>query len=389
MWQKKTKYTDDSGLNTFISAVYNPKIAELQNQIDGQIETWYYDYEPTLQNEPASLWTTSTEREKHLGDLFYWSSKGFAYRFMKDEATWKWQLVQDTDITKALAVAEKAQDTADHKRRVFVVTPQPPYDIGDLWVQGETGDIMRCRVPKSDSSEYAVDDWEKASKYTDDTRANEVQKELETVNKDLQNQIDGKIETYNQATNPSTTWTTEELKQKHVGDLWYNSKEETTQRWNGVSWSILSDAEAKAAKNLAITKKRVFSVTPYPPYDKDDLWVQGTNGDLMRCVTSRQNGEYVASDWVKATKYTDDSAINNFVKNTYAADLESIKNQIDQKIETWFQPTDPSLNWTGKETQPLCDVNGNEILDVSGKTITIIHLQKRKLGRNASSRLCI
>lgn len=369
-WQKKTKYTDDSGLNTFISAVYNPKIAELQNQIDGQIETWYYDYEPTLQNEPASLWTTSTEREKHLGDLFYWSSKGFAYRFMKDEATWKWQLVQDTDITKALAVAEKAQDTADHKRRVFVVTPQPPYDIGDLWVQGETGDIMRCRVPKSDSSEYAVDDWEKASKYTDDTRANEVQKELETVNKDLQNQIDGKIETYNQATNPSTTWTTEELKQKHVGDLWYNSKEETTQRWNGVSWSILSDAEAKAAKNLAITKKRVFSVTPYPPYDKDDLWVQGTNGDLMRCVTSRQNGEYVASDWVKATKYTDDSAINNFVKNTYAADLESIKNQIDQKIETWFQPTDPSLNWTGKETQPLCDVNGNEILDVSGKTIT-------------------
>lgn len=370
-WQKKTKYTDDSGLNTFISAVYDPKIAELQSQIDGQIETWYYDYEPTLQNEPASLWTTSTEREKHLGDLFYWSSKGFAYRFMKDEATWKWQLVQDTGITKALAVAEKAQDTADHKRRVFVVTPQPPYDIGDLWVQGDDGDIMRCRVPKSDSSEYASDDWEKASKYTDDTRANEVQKELETVNKDLQNQIDGKIETYNQATDPSATWTTEELKQKHVGDLWYNSKEETTQRWNGASWSILSDAEAKAAKNLAITKKRVFSVTPYPPYDKDDLWVQGANGDLMRCVTSRQSGDYVASDWVKATKYTDDSAINNFVKNTYAADLENIKNQIDQKIETWFQPTDPSLNWTGKETQPLCDVNGNEILDVSGKTITI------------------
>lgn len=370
-WQKKTKYTDDSGLNTFISAVYNPKIAELQNQIDGQIETWYYDYEPTLQNEPASLWTTSTEREKHLGDLFYWSSKGFAYRFMKDEATWKWQLVQDTDITKALAVAEKAQDTADHKRRVFVVTPQPPYDIGDLWVQGETGDIMRCRVPKSDSSEYAVDDWEKASKYTDDTRANEVQKELETVNKDLQNQIDGKIETYNQATNPSTTWTTEELKQKHVGDLWYNSKEETTQRWNGTAWSKLSDAEAKAAKNLAITKKRVFSVTPYTPYDKDDLWVQGTSGDLMRCVTSRQSGSYVASDWTKATKYTDDSAINNFIANTYKADLEDIKNQIDQKIETWFQPTDPSLGWTGKELQPLFDISGDEILDINGDTILI------------------
>lgn len=370
-WQKKTKYTDDSGLNTFISAVYDPKIAELQSQIDGQIETWFYDHEPSLQNEPAVNWTTNEQRKDHEGDLFFWKSTGYSYRFLQDGAVWKWQIVQDTDISKALAAAEKAQDTADHKRRVFVVTPQPPYDIGDLWVQGETGDIMRCRVPKSDSSKYAADDWEKASKYTDDTRANEVQKELETVNKDLQNQIDGKIETYNQATDPSASWTTAELKTKHTGDLWYNSKTEETMRWNGSVWSKLSDADAKAAKNLAVTKKRVFSVTPYPPYDKDDLWVQGTSGDLMRCVTSRQSGEYVASDWVKATKYTDDSAINNFVKNTYAADLENIKNQIDQKIETWFQPTDPSLNWTGKETQPLCDVNGNEILDVSGKNITI------------------
>lgn len=370
-WQKKTKYTDDSGLNTFISAVYDPKIAELQSQIDGQLETWFYDHEPSLQNEPAVNWTTNEQRKDHEGDLFFWKSTGYSYRFLQDGAVWKWQIVQDTDISKALVAAEKAQDTADHKRRVFVVTPQPPYDIGDLWVQGETGDIMRCRVPKSDSSEYATDDWEKASKYTDDTRANEVQKELETVNKDLQNQIDGKIETYNQATDPAASWTTAELKAKHTGDLWYNSKTEETMRWNGSAWSKLSDADAKAAKNLAVTKKRVFSVTPYPPYDKDDLWVQGTNGDLMRCVTSRQSGEYVASDWVKATKYTDDSAINNFVKNTYAADLENIKNQIDQKIETWFQPTDPSLNWTGKETQPLCDINGNEILDVSGKNITI------------------
>lgn len=370
-WQKKTKYTDDSGLNTFISTVYDPKIAELQSQIDGQLETWFYDHEPSLQNEPAVNWTTNEQRKDHEGDLFFWKSTGHSYRFLQDGAVWKWQIVQDIDISKALAAAEKAQDTADHKRRVFVVTPQPPYDIGDLWVQGETGDIMRCRVPKSDSSEYATDDWEKASKYTDDTRANEVQKELETVNKDLQNQIDGKIETYNQATDPAASWTTAELKAKHTGDLWYNSKTEETMRWNGSAWSKLSDADAKAAKNLAVTKKRVFSVTPYSPYDKDDLWVQGTNGDLMRCATSRQSGDYVASDWVKATKYTDDSAINNFVKNTYASDLEDIKNQIDQKIETWFQPTDPSLNWTGKETQPLCDVNGNEILDVSGKNITI------------------
>ena len=358
-------------VDDFVTNIYKTDMDEIKNSVRNKIETWFYDHEPSLQNEPAVNWTTNEQRKNHEGDLFFWKSTGYSYRFLQDGAVWKWQIVQDTDISKALAAAEKAQDTADHKRRVFVVTPQPPYDIGDLWVQGDDGDIMRCCVARSESASFSASDWEKASKYTDDTRANEVQKELETVNKDLQNQIDGKIETYNQSADPAASWTSAELKAKHTGDLWYNSKTEETMRWNGSAWSKLSDADAKAAKNLAVTKKRVFSVTPYPPYDTDDLWVQGTNGDLMRCVTSRQSGEYVASDWVKATKYTDDSAINNFVKNTYAADLENIKNQIDQKIETWFQPTDPSLNWTGKETQPLCDINGNEILDVSGKNITI------------------
>ncbi|MGO5420424.1 hypothetical protein [Mediterraneibacter faecis] len=171
-------------IDKFITSIYDPKIAELQSQIDGQIESWFYDYEPTLQNKPASLWTTSKERKKHLGDLFYWSSKGFAYRFMQDGATWKWQLVQDTDITKALAAAEKAQDTADHKRRVFVVTPQPPYDIGDLWTQESTGDLMRCQTARQ-TGYYRSSDWVLATKYTDDTVANQAIAQIEV--------LDGKI----------------------------------------------------------------------------------------------------------------------------------------------------------------------------------------------------
>jgi phage-related protein len=376
-WQKKTKYTDDSGLNTFISAVYDPKIAELQSQIDGQIETWFYDHEPSLQNEPAVNWTTNEQRKDHEGDLFFWKSTGYSYRFLQDGAVWKWQIVQDTDISKALAAAEKAQDTADHKRRVFVVTPQPPYDIGDLWVQGDGGDIMRCCVARSESASFSTSDWEKASKYTDDTRANEVKAELDVLGADLQNQIDGKIETYNQAEDPSGAWTTDELKAQHKGDLWYSPKEEVTRRWNGTSWEKLSDADAKAANNLAMTKKRVFSVTPYPPYDVDDLWVQGENGDLMRCVNARQTGNYDSTDWVRATKYTDDTAIKNFINNTYASDLDSIKNQLDQKVEIWYQESDPSVKWKGTENWPWLDINGNSILDVSGNEIqTTVETEK-------------
>ena len=146
-------------------------LAGLQAQIDGQIESFFYDYEPSLQNKPASEWTSTEERKKHEGDLFYWKSTGYAYRFMHDGATWKWQMIQDNDISKALAQAEKAQDTADGKRRTFVIQPSPPYDIGDLWSQ-DGGDILTCVVARAKGSVYASSDWKKLNKYTDDTTAN-------------------------------------------------------------------------------------------------------------------------------------------------------------------------------------------------------------------------
>ncbi|MCU6763517.1 Phage-related protein [uncultured Roseburia sp.] len=155
-------------VNDFASSVYDPEIAELQKQIDGKIETYYYDYAPTLNNVPASEWNTEAERLKHEGDLFYWKSKGYAYRFFKNGSTWSWQMVQDTDVTKALEAAAEAQDTADHKRRVFITTPVPPYDVGDLWTQGAAGDIMRCKTARASGS-YLSSDWIKASKYTDDS----------------------------------------------------------------------------------------------------------------------------------------------------------------------------------------------------------------------------
>ena len=374
-WEKRNKYTDDSGLNDFITATYDPIIAQIQARLDGQIENWFYDYEPTMQNYPASEWTTETTRKEHEGDLFYWKSKGYSYRFMKEDATgtWKWQLIQDTDITKALAAAEKAQDTADGKRRVFVVQPKPPYDIGDLWVQGGDGDIMRCKTARSESATFSDADWEKASKYTDDTKANEVKKELDALGEDLQTQIDGKIETYNQSVNPAGAWTTDELKANHKGDLWYNPDEQKTKRWNGSAWEEMPDADAISANNLAMTKKRVFVTTPFPPYDIGDLWVGDDTSDLKRCVTAKKDGEkYSLGDWIKAVKYTDDTTVENFINITYAEDVEKIKEQLDQKIETWYQDEDPALSWTAVETTAWCDVSGNKILDVNGNEILLV-----------------
>lgn len=179
---QESKDYSDGKLSDYAETVTG-SLGELQDQIDGQIETFYYDYEPTLQNKPASNWTTTEERKKHEGDLFFWKPNketgegGYAYRFFYDSTVgkWEWVLVQDTDITKALAAAQNAQDTADHKRRVFVTKPQPPYDIGDLWSQGEDegGDILTCTVSRAKGASYVQSDWQKLNKYTDDTKAEE------------------------------------------------------------------------------------------------------------------------------------------------------------------------------------------------------------------------
>lgn len=166
---QESKDYSDGKLSDYAETIAG-SIGDLQGQIDGQIETFYYGYEPTLQNIPASDWTTTEERKKHIGDLFFNKTTGYAYRFMQDGAVWGWILVQDTDITKAMQAAQNAQDTADHKRRVFVTTPEPPYDIGDLWSQ-DGGDILTCTTARAKGAKYVESDWKKLNKYTDDTTA--------------------------------------------------------------------------------------------------------------------------------------------------------------------------------------------------------------------------
>ena len=159
------------------SSTTSGNIASLQEQIDGSIMTWFYGVAPTLSNSPASNWNTVDLKNKHLGDLYYDTITGYCYRWQVLNNTYSWQRITDTDVTKALSDASKAQDTADSKRRVFTVQPTTPYDVGDLWSGGSNGDLMRCKVARSTGS-YISSDWEKAAKYTDDTKANEVEDNL-------------------------------------------------------------------------------------------------------------------------------------------------------------------------------------------------------------------
>jgi len=192
---KKAAESNASDLANAVSK-FDGDISGLKDQIDGAIQTWFYDGIPNALTEPEVNWTTEKDRQTHLGDLYYDNKTGFCYRYMNQNGVYSWARIKDTEVTKALADAATAQNTANAKKRIFIATPKPPYDIGDLWVQGSTGDIMRCQTPKIASQAYTASDWVKASKYTDDTAVTNLSNTVEKTyaTKSTVNQLSDRIE---------------------------------------------------------------------------------------------------------------------------------------------------------------------------------------------------
>lgn len=331
----------------FITEVYSPQIKVLQEQIDGQIEAFFGDYVPDGNNEPASTWADDTTKEKHLGDLFYIVNNeeygGQAYRYAKINGEYKWDYVKDTAVVKALADAAQAQNTANAKKRIFGAEPVPPYDIDDLWVQGKTGDILKCQKAKAEGASYDADDWVRASKYTDDSAITAFIKGVfaDTI-ESLQEQLDGKIQTWSQDTDPALEWTeTEEIpwtdvdgnsildvggneilivwekgKYIHKGDLWQNTANNanTRWRWDGNEW-----VEQKAPDYLFDKidgKAAVYFEQPKPPYNMGDFWITSKadgEASIKTAVRSRSDGAFTDTDWIDF-KYADKTDIDNAVK---------------------------------------------------------------------------
>lgn len=187
------KSLDKNAVETIIKK--SETITDLQHQIDGAIETWFYDGVPTLTNAPAIGWTTDTDKKTHLGDLYYDNKTGKAYRFAKDDSTYKWIIIKDTELTKALEDSRQALKDAKSKRRIFGSQPVPPYDVNDMWVNatypsdGSTykNEILKCSTSKAEGEEFDIADWKLASKYTDDTKAEEAKKAAEKAQAEIKN----------------------------------------------------------------------------------------------------------------------------------------------------------------------------------------------------------
>lgn len=327
-------------------------IGEIQSQVDGNITTWFASGVPSISTPPASEWVTDTEKNEHLGDLYYDQDTGYAYRFAFCDGEYKWITILDNDVAEALAIANEAKDTADGKRRVFVDTPTVPYDVGDLWLYNN--ELLVCKTASTtvfDASHFVI-----ATKYTDDSAlrsfvSGEYKDDLQLIN----SQIDQKSETWYQSADPSLNWTTADLKKVHVGDLWFNTTAKKSYMYTtSYVWQEV-DGVPDDVYDAIDGKAQIFTSQPKPPYYVGDLYAQGTSGDILVCQAERLTGSYTASDWKKASKYTDDTNLNNFVNVTFAESMKSLNDLIDTKITTWYYSGVPTLNnlpaseWTTAE----------------------------------------
>lgn len=384
-----------SGISSSASSALTSAVNGLQNQIDGKIETWCGDVAPTASNYPASDWTTSAIKDQHIGDLYYDTKGGYSYQYSKTGNTYSWNVKTTSGINDAILLA-------GNKKRVFVAQPVPPYEIGDLWVQGANGDILRCGTARS-SGNYNSSDWVKASKYTDDSTLNtwltntyaSDKSNLTNGISDLQTQVDGKIETWT-GDNPATAWTTSAERTKHIGDLWYdtNSSDVGYQkyfRYTGSEWAEITANPPSAVVTTINSKGKIFTGQPTTPYNVGDLWVQGAGGEILRCKTAKASGAYDSSHWEKASKYTDDTTANNVATNlannystttqmnsaisqtAQAINLEvSQKVGVDEIISRINQSAESISIDAGKiNLNGYTTINGNFSIDETGK-LTIL-----------------
>jgi hypothetical protein len=146
--------------NIVVKDTLNEFMNTVKEQIDGKIETFRQS------DDPSVNWTDE-EKKAHENDLWYDTTNNVVK--MWNGSSWD-------DFTGD--VPESVWNEINGKAQIFTDTPTVPYNKGDLWFVGSSGDILTCVTARKESEQYNSSDWTKQNKYTDDTVANGVKQDL-------------------------------------------------------------------------------------------------------------------------------------------------------------------------------------------------------------------
>ena len=344
---------------------FNSDVDNLQGQIDGAIETWFYEVDPTDKNEPAVNWNTDTLKKTHLGDLYYNTVSGYCWRYQLQNGSYSWSRITDVDVTKALADAAAAQTTANSKKRIFVTTPNPPYDVGDLWTQGSAGDIMRCQTAKTSSQSYAAADWIKASKYTDDTAvtklSNIVEKTYSTKTevKQLSDQVSSTVSSLETVRVSAEAAQTSADNAKKAADAAQTAADAAKD--NAATAQSKAD---EAAKNLSAAEKNLETLQSQANATDEQLTAAKAEVEKAKtAAATAQETANTATDNAAAAQATADTAKAN--AKTAQDDVNALKNRVTS-AETSIKQNSDAIALRATKTEVTSVIDG---ISVGGRNL--------------------
>ena len=258
-------------------------------------------------------------------------------------------------------------NTVEEKVKSFTtknynMQPTPPYYVGDTWTQGVDGNIYRC-IKQRLVGEFNQDDWELASGNITKEDYSQLLEKLELITE----QVDEKIQTYYQSESPSKNWETTIEKEKHIGDLWYDTNDNISKVYlkenDEYIWKIQDVPQSLYDK--INSKKTIYTSKP-SEYEKNDMWIVSatdTNipegfsaGDIL--IASETSNIYNPSHWSKKDNYTTKDYVDE--KN----------NEIIEEIEKTYKPS--ILDTAKANAKELIDTfNNGEVIKKDGKYYVI------------------
>ena len=384
---------------------YNQAIKDLQDQIDGSINSFSGPEVPTLYNYPAEEWNTDSKKQQHVGSLYLVTSDGGSeqagqyYRFEQNGDQFGWVLVQDSALAKALADAAAAQAAADQAiadaeaAQAAADAAQGTADEAAAAAEAEAAQAYALAVAQAaiEATNLANQALEAAKAYADQQFRDFINGEyLETLEQ-LKEQLDQKAETYYQPDSPHLSWSNTiagiaiagvsvvgATWDDHKGDLWYRTTDGTTWYWTGTGW--LQQNVPTEVFDRIDGKAQIFVVQPTPPYAVGDLWFNSDEDEIMTCINARASGSYTASDWEKRNKYTnDDKAIevetdlhDNYLTTVQTrAEIKTTADTIKASVLAKRGGVQTSFGWVLTDTDHTWYANNAEVMKVNANGLKV------------------
>jgi hypothetical protein len=290
--EQNAKDYSDATLDSFLTTTYDNDISNIFDAVDLKAVSYFQATEPfaaasgTLAQDGDIWWNSTTKLLK-------------VYKFN----TKTWDVITDPKAVDAYDLADEAKAVADGKITSFSGTTLPvaPYDVGDVWMAGPTGDIRVCDTARTTPGTELLTDWELAGKYTDDTKATSAY-----------GLADGKIKTWFQDDAPTAVAVGYE---RGDGDFWVDTNNgNLTKVWKWVglpypsgtgSWVDTTSTVANQALEWSATASKLItapdgSITGWEFSDGSnqvsDFKIKATNFSISDGTTGYTPFSIVGSD---------------------------------------------------------------------------------------------